>query len=111
MALAFGAADFLFDVGGAATADALETLHARSHLVLAARACRLRPPVEGVYTRLDDDVGLDHTTRQSRALGFFGRSALHPRRGPIINTLFTPSPQETMLAQKVVPTPAPPLTA
>jgi citrate lyase subunit beta/citryl-CoA lyase len=104
MALAFGAADFLFDVGGAATADALETLHARSHLVLVARAGRLRPPVEGVYTRLDDDVGLDHTTRQSRALGFFGRSALHPRQVPIINALFTASEEEIMRAQEVVQT-------
>src|SRR5258708_39991745 len=101
MALAFGAADFLFDVGGAATADALETLHARPHLVLAARACRLRPPVEGVYTRFDDDVGLDHTTRQSRALGFFGRSALHPRQVPL-NALFTPSEEAILCPHEVV---------
>jgi len=59
-----------------------------------------------VYTRLDDDVGLDHTTRQSRALGFFGRSALHPRQVPIINALFTPSEEEIMRAQEVVQTAA-----
>jgi citrate lyase subunit beta / citryl-CoA lyase len=102
MTLAFGAADFLHDVGGSATPDALETLYARSQLVLAARVCAARPPVEGVYTRLDDDLGLEHTTRQSRALGFFGRSALHPRQVPIINAVFTPSEEEIVRAREVV---------
>jgi len=102
LTIAFGAADFLRDVGGAMTDDALETLYARSQLVLAARAGGIRSPVEGVYTRLDDDTGLEHTTRQSRALGFFGRSALHPRQVPIINAVFTPSETEIAWAQEVV---------
>jgi citrate lyase subunit beta / citryl-CoA lyase len=102
LTIAFGAADFLRDVGGAMTADALETLYARSQLVLAARVSGIRAPVEGVYTRLDDDAGLEHTTRQSRALGFFGRSALHPRQVPIINAVFTPSTSEIAWAREVV---------
>jgi citrate lyase beta subunit len=84
------------------TADALETLYARSHHVLASRAGGLRSPVEGVYTGLEDDAGLEHTTRQSRALGFFGRSALHPRQVPIINAIFTPSDGEIARARELV---------
>jgi citrate lyase subunit beta/citryl-CoA lyase len=95
-------ADFLRDVGGAMTEDALETLYARSQLVLAARLSGIRSPVEGVYTRLDDDAGLEHTTRQSRAVGFFGRSALHPRQVPIINAVFTPSEAEVAWANMVM---------
>jgi citrate lyase subunit beta/citryl-CoA lyase len=100
--LAFGSADFLRDVNGTATRDALETLYARSHLVLATRGAGVRPPVDGVYTRLDDDAGLESTTRQSRTLGFFGRSALHPRQVPIINAVFTPSEAEIAAAREVV---------
>lgn len=102
LALAFGAADFLRDINGFATPDALETLYARSHLVLACRLAGIRPPVEGVYPRLDDDSGLEHTTRQSRALGYFGRSALHPRQVPIINAVFTPSSEEVERAREIV---------
>jgi citrate lyase subunit beta / citryl-CoA lyase len=102
LALAFGSADYLRDVNGAITPDALETLYARSHLVLASRVAGTRPPVDGVYTRLDDDAGLESTTRQSRALGFFGRSALHPRQVPIINAIFTPSEVEIAAARQVI---------
>jgi citrate lyase subunit beta/citryl-CoA lyase len=102
LTLAFGSADFLRDVNGLATTDTLETLYARSHLVLAARVAGVRSPVDGVYTRLDDDAGLEYTTRQSRSLGFFGRSALHPRQVPIINAIFTPSESEVMQAREVV---------
>ena len=102
LTLAFGSADFLHDVNGAATADALETLHARSQLVLACRVAGVRSPVDGVYTRLDDDAGLERTTRQSWSLGFFGRSALHPRQVPIINAIFTPSDSEVAQAREVV---------
>jgi citrate lyase subunit beta/citryl-CoA lyase len=102
LALAFGAADFLRDVHGEATGDASETLYARSQLVIASRISGIRAPVEGVYTRLHDDEGLERTTRQSRAMGFFGRSALHPRQVPIINAIFTPTASEIASAREVV---------
>ncbi|MBV9578181.1 MAG: CoA ester lyase [Chloroflexi bacterium] len=102
LTLAFGSADFLRDVSGLASPEALETLHARSHVVLAARVAGVRSPVDGVYTRLDDDAGLELTTRQSRTLGFSGRSALHPRQVPIINAVFTPSAAEVAQAREVV---------
>ncbi len=102
LTLAFGAADFLRDVNGFTTAEGVETLHARAQLVLACRVAGARSPVDGVYTRLDDDAGLEQTTRQSRALGFFGRSALHPRQVPIINSIFTPSESEITQARSVL---------
>ncbi len=102
LTLAFGSADFLRDVHGLATPHALETLHARSQLVLACRVAGVHSPVDGVYPQLADDAGLELTTRQSRALGFFGRSALHPRQVPIINAVFSPSTAEVDKAREVV---------
>jgi citrate lyase subunit beta/citryl-CoA lyase len=102
LTLAFGSTDFLRDVQGLATPDALETLHARSQLVLACRVSGVRSPVDSVYPQLVDDAGLERTTRQSRALGFFGRSALHPRQVTIINAVFTPSTAEVDQAREVI---------
>jgi citrate lyase subunit beta/citryl-CoA lyase len=102
LSLAFGGVDFCRDAGVTTGADGLETLYARSHLVLASRVAGIRPPVDGVYTQLADDDGLERTTRQAHALGFFGRSAIHPRQVPIINRVFTPSATELEWARQVI---------
>ena len=101
-ALAFGAVDFVRDVNARVGPAAEETLYARSRLVLAARVAGIRSPVDSVYTRLDDEAGLERTTRQGRDLGFFGRSALHPRQVPTINRVYTPSDEEVRQAREVI---------
>ena len=101
--LAFGAADFVRDIGvRVESEDGLETLYARSRLVLASRVAGVQPPIDSVYTQLSDDQGLERTTRQGRALGFFGRSAIHPRQVPIINNVYTPTSEEVARAREVV---------
>lgn len=102
IALTFGTVDFTRDVGLEVGPDGLETLYARSHLVLASRVAGLRPPIESVYAQLHDDEGFERSTRQSRALGFFGRSAIHPRQVPIIHRVFTPSDEEVSRARHIV---------
>lgn len=92
--LAFGGTDFQADVGAMEGPDRLETLVARSTLVLASRAAGINPPVDTVHVAIDDDQGLRESTERGRDLGFFGRSAIHPRQVPIINAAFTPSAAE-----------------
>ena len=101
-ALTFGAVDFVRDLNLIPGPEELEMLYARSRLVLAARVAGVRAPVDSVYPRLQDDEGLERSTRQGRALGFFGRSAIHPRQIPIINTVYTPSEQEVASAREIV---------
>ena len=102
LSLVFGAIDFGRDVGAEPGPDGLETLYARSQLVLASRVAGIAQPVDSVYPRLQDDEGLARSTRQARALGFFGRSALHPRQVPIINAAFTPTDAEVARAREIV---------
>ena len=102
MALSFGAVDFVRDVGGLPTDEGLEMLYARSRLVLASRVAGIHPPVESVYPRIQDDAGLERSTRQARALGYFGRSTIHPRQVPIVNAVFTPTPEEIAQAREIV---------
>jgi citrate lyase subunit beta/citryl-CoA lyase len=100
--LVFGAADFAADVGAEPDDQELETLFARSQLVIASRAAGLEPPVAGAFTRLDDLSGLERSTRRYARLGFFGRSCIHPRQVAIVNGIFTPSPARLARAQEIV---------
>lgn len=99
--VAFGAADYVADIG-ADPLDDRATLLARSLLVLTSRSERLAPPVASVFTRLSDDAGLRADTLSQKALGFFGRSAIHPRQLPIIHEAFDPTPAEVERARKEI---------
>lgn len=102
MALGFGAADFARDLSLEPDADGRETLYARSALVVASRVAGIRPPVESVQTDIADVDRLRRTTRAARALGFFGRSVIHPTQIDIVNEAFTPSDAEIARARAVV---------
>lgn len=97
--LTFGAADYVADVG-ADPGEESATLFARSALVAASRSARRAPPVASAYTLLDDDDGLRVDTQRQKSLGFFGRSAVHPRQIPIIHDVFDPTPAEVDRAVK-----------
>lgn len=101
-ALAFGAADFVADVGAEVGDAQLETLYARSRLVIASRVAGLLPPVDSVHARLDDPEGLERTTRQTKALGFFGRACVHPRQVGSVNAAYTPTPEEVGRARAII---------
>ncbi len=102
MGLAYGAADFVRDVGVTPGPEGLETLYACSRLVLISRVAHVRPPVDSVYRHLDDPTGLEKTARRARALGFFGKSVIHPKQVPIVNAVFTPTEEEIAHAHKIV---------
>jgi len=98
--LAMGGVDLQRDLN--ADAGNLQTLYVRSHLVVVSRAAGLEPPIDSVYPRLDDDAGLREQAAFARSLGFFGKSAIHPRQLPIIHDVFTPSEAELGWAREVV---------
>jgi citrate lyase subunit beta/citryl-CoA lyase len=98
--LSFGDLDLAADLGIAAGDQ--ETLFARSYLVIAARAAGKPSPSDGVYTLLEDDDGLRSAAEAARRLGFFGKSALHPRQLPIIHDVFKPTAEELAWARRVL---------
>jgi len=101
-AFTFGAADFVRDIGAEPASADLATLYARQHLVLVSRAARLEPPVAPVYTHVKDLDGLRRTTAEARAIGFFGRSCIHPSQVPVVNEAFTPRPEEIAAARDLL---------
>jgi citrate lyase subunit beta/citryl-CoA lyase len=98
----FGAADFVRDIGADPAAADLASLYARQHLVLVSRAARIDAPVAPVYTQVKDLDGLRRTTAEARAIGFYGRSCIHPSQVPIVNEAFTPRPEEVAAARLVL---------
>jgi len=99
-ALAHPRLDIAIDLG--AGDGNLPMLYARSHIVVASRAAGLGPPIDSVYPHLDNDRGLRQQAEFARSLGFFGKSAIHPRQLRTIHDVFTPSAQELTWARAVL---------
>jgi citrate lyase subunit beta/citryl-CoA lyase len=97
----FGPADLGRELGVEPTAEGTEHLHARSALVLAARAAGKEGPVDGPYLRLDDDEGCAVSSAWARRLGFQGKVVLHPRQLPIAAAAFAPGECELAWAREV----------
>jgi citrate lyase subunit beta/citryl-CoA lyase len=55
-----------------------------------------------VHPLLNDDEGLRKEAEAAKRLGFFGKSAIHPRQVPIIHEVFTPTPEDMAWAKEVL---------
>lgn len=98
--LAMGGVDLQRDLN--TSGGNLQTLYARSYLVLASRAARIEPPIDSVFPLLDDTAGLRDQAQFARSLGFFGKSAIHPRQLDTLHEVFTPTEAEVEWAQSVL---------
>lgn len=98
---AFGATDFVRDINADPAHADLATLHARQHLVLVSRASGLAAPIASVHTDVKDLDALRRTTEEARAIGFFGRSCIHPTQIPVVHDVFTPCPEDVARARAV----------
>jgi citrate lyase subunit beta / citryl-CoA lyase len=76
--------------------------HARSRIVLAAAACGLPRPPQSVYPRLRDPEGLARSCAHGRALGFLGRSAIHPEQLDEIERAYLPTAAELEAARELL---------
>lgn len=95
----FGGADFAADLG--TTMEWEPLFHARGTLAAAAAAAGIQL-LDVPYLDVNDDEGLSNSTRRVRALGFTGRSCIHPRQVAGVNAAFTPSGSEIEYARKVL---------
>ena len=100
--LAFGAADFTFDLGLRWSREETELLPFRGSLALASRAAGIEPPIDLAWIRTDDREGFMNSVRWGRTLGFQGKLCIHPDQITAINEAFAPAPDEVAHAQRVV---------
>ena len=102
-ALLFGAADFRASVRASREPDEGEILLARSALVLAARAAGIEV-FDTPFFEYRDETGLEKSARRARALGFDGKTCIHPAQVAAVNRVFSPTAEEVQRARKVVET-------
>jgi citrate lyase subunit beta/citryl-CoA lyase len=76
--------------------------YARSRLILVSAAAGLPRPPQSVYPRLRDPEGLAASCARGRALGFLGRSAIHPEQLDEIEHAYLPTAQELESAREIV---------
>src|SRR4029079_1768827 len=66
------------------------------------RPAATEPPIDSVYAHLDNDAGLREQAEFARSLGFFGKSAIHPRQLSVVHEVSTPTAEQIAWAHEVV---------
>lgn len=98
----FGGVDYVLDIGTTFSKGGQEIFYARSQLVVASRAAGIEPPIDTVYPDFKDIEGLVADAKTVRQMGFQGKLAIHPGQIEPLNVVFTPTPEETAWAKKIV---------
>ena len=97
--LLFGAVDMSADLRAEQAWETL--LYARSAVVHAAARYGL-DLLDVPWLNLGDPDGLVVEARASAALGFTGKTAIHPNQIPVVNEIFSPSPEQIERARRIV---------
>lgn len=99
--LVVGTNDLAKELRCAHPSDRAPMMTALQTCVLAGRAFGLAV-IDGVHIDLDDERGFLDSCRASRALGFDGRSLIHPKQIHGANEAYAPSEADVARARKIV---------
>ncbi len=99
--LIMGTNDLLKETRTLFVPDRFPVLAWLSKAVLAARAYDL-DIIDGVYNNFSDEDGLRAECEQGRALGFDGKTLIHPAQLASCNAIFTPSDDEVEWSRKII---------
>jgi len=104
--LTWGAEDLSADLGAEANRDAqggfLDPYRLARTLCLAGAAAAEVPAIDTVHVDFRDTDGLRREAEEARRDGFTGKMAIHPAQVPVINEVFTPSPEAVAKARAIV---------
>jgi citrate lyase subunit beta / citryl-CoA lyase len=100
-ALVMGTSDLTADLRAQTMPDRLPLLTALQLVLLAARAQGLAA-LDGVHLDLADDHGFTAVCAQGRALGFDGKTLIHPKQIAAANAAFAPGPSDVAQARKII---------
>ncbi|MDO7834029.1 CoA ester lyase [Sphingobium sp. HBC34] len=99
--LFMGNNDLRRDLGIPAGAGREGLAFAMQASVLAARAAGIAV-FDGVYNRLDDEAGLAAECAAGHAIGFDGKTLIHPAQVPVANAVFGPDAQALADARRLI---------
>jgi citrate lyase subunit beta / citryl-CoA lyase len=106
VALMWGAEDLLASLGGTSSRNddggyRAVALHARSTMLLAARACR-KEAIDSVYVNIPDLDGLAAETRDAAASGFGSKACIHPNQVAVVREAYAPSEADVAAATELL---------
>jgi len=105
-ALTWGAEDLSAELGAEANRDGqgrfLDPYRLARSLCLAGAAAAEVPALDTVYIDFRNTDGFRRECEEARRDGFSAKLAIHPSQVPIINELFTPTPDALRQAQAIV---------
>jgi citrate lyase subunit beta/citryl-CoA lyase len=93
--------DLRRDLGIPPSAGRAGLSHAMQAVVLAARAAGVAV-FDGVFNRLEDEAGLEAECAEGHALGFDGKTLIHPSQVPVANQVFGPDAQALADARRLI---------
>jgi citrate lyase subunit beta/citryl-CoA lyase len=100
-ALVAGTSDLAAELHAREVPGRMPLLTALGLVLLAARAAG-RAVLDGVHLDLADAEGFAAACRQGRALGFDGKTVIHPAQIEPANAAFSPDPAEVARAQRLL---------
>ena len=101
ISLSFGAEDYTRFMGTSRSKSAQELQFARTYLPVVAAEAGISA-IDTVWSALDDQEGFEAEVRNARALGFSGKSCIHPSQVPVVHRLYTPDEEEVAHARRVM---------
>ncbi|NLI53674.1 MAG: citrate (pro-3S)-lyase subunit beta [Clostridiales bacterium] len=99
--IALGAEDFVTDLKTNRSPEGIELLTARSLILFAARAAGI-DAVDTVFSNVNDEEGFANEVKLIKQLGFDGKSIINPRQIETVHRLYTPTPEETAKAARIL---------
>lgn len=100
-AMALGAEDFTASMSAQRTKPGWEIFYARNATLMACREAGISAQ-DAVFSDINDKEGLQRDLEMTRALGFDGKTCVHPRQIDPVNRCFTPSDKEIRNALRVL---------
>jgi len=104
--LAWGAEDLSADIGALGNRDAAgaftEPFRLARNLCLFGAVAAGATPIDTVFTNFRDMEALRAEAEVALRDGFTAKMAIHPAQVPVINAVFTPSPEEVAKARRIV---------
>jgi citrate lyase subunit beta/citryl-CoA lyase len=105
-ALTWGAEDLSAELGAEANRDDngsfLDPYRLARALCLAGAAAAGVPAIDTVYVDFRNEAGLRRECEEARRDGFTAKMAIHPTQVPVINAVFTPTPDALAQARSIV---------
>lgn len=100
--IGIGEADFFANIVLGEKPHATLKNYVRATLVIASAAAQLHPPIAPVSSNFKDLTAYESETLELRAMGYWGRSCIHPSQVEIANKVFSADPDQLKKAREII---------